>query len=139
MMPVTESAVEHAIDAIEEASLAVCNAMRDEVLEQQRCEDLITSLVVATVASGNTNPLTGKPHSATSAEALAHQSVEYRAAKQERLLAECRRVQAQASVSAAKRRADLALAVYQSQLHMPADGVSDDTREQERAFAEQDR
>lgn len=63
---------------------------------------------------GTINEETGKPHSATSAEKVVEHDEEYRAYRKAERDAEVERLRSLTAFEAAKRSADLELAVYQA-------------------------
>ena len=101
----TTDQAQQAIDAIDVASERVANAIAAEVRAEDACAEELSALVNSLI--GQTNPLTSKPHSATSAEAAAKETVTYKAARDRRVEAEIETARARAALESAKLRAKL--------------------------------
>lgn len=105
---------EHRIAQIERRAVDVCFAIRQE---QQAIDDrdtMLSALVNSLI--GQPNPLTNKPHSATSAEAAAKDTEQYKAAQAARLTAEVKRVMAWADYERARLIAKLAVVAAAGEL-----------------------
>lgn len=98
---------EHRVQQIENAAVNVAFAIRAETAARDERDDFLEALVNALV--GQPNPMTEKPHSATSAEKAAKCSEDYRAKETAVLNAECKRILAWADYERAKLNAKLAV------------------------------
>lgn len=97
------------VDRITEYADALCDAMRAEqtaILERDELHLALTNSFI-----GQPNPLTNKPHSQTSAEALAKEDESYKAAQVRRQEAEYARIRASARYEQAKLTARLTVGV----------------------------
>lgn len=101
----TTDQAERAIQAIDTAADRVAAAITSEAAAEDVCAEELSALVNSLI--GQTNPLTNKPHSATSAEAAAKETVTYKTARQRRTEAEIETARARAALESAKLRAKL--------------------------------
>lgn len=96
-----------AIEAIEAAAERLANAVRMEMeLEDQR--PIVKSAAIQRLLQA-TNPETGKPHSASSAEKVVEADSQYDWHRQRQRMAVVETITARGAYEAAKRRADVAI------------------------------
>lgn len=86
--------------AIRERALVLCAAIRVEHAAIRERDDHLIAVVNSLI--GQPNPLTNKPHSQSSAEAIAKDDARYRVLADARLDAECARLMASAEYECAK-------------------------------------
>lgn len=100
-----QSPAEQAIDAIAEAAQHLADAVvTEQQLENERCIAMSAAIerIMAT-----TNPLTQKPHSASSAKEIVETDVEYMTYRHAQAAAVRRRICAWSALKAAELRAEL--------------------------------
>lgn len=98
---------EHRVQRIENAAVNVCFALRAERQAVDDRDELLITLRNQLI--GQPNPVTNKPHSATSAEESVKLTEQYKAADAERIMAECKHIMALADYERAKLNAQLAV------------------------------
>jgi hypothetical protein len=96
-----------AVDAIDAAANAVCDAVRNETAARATRDEFLDAITNSLL--GQPNPMTEKPHSATSAEKAGKSSDEYK--RMDALVqdAECARILAWALLERVKLTAKLAV------------------------------
>jgi hypothetical protein len=107
-MLTTADDAEDLVEAIEPTAARLCAAIRAEAAATTACAGLLADLTARLLEERN--PVSGRPHSQSSAEKAARQTTAYELAQRDRLNAECQRVNAAATLERVTLLARLAVA-----------------------------